>query len=162
MKKSVQIGFPEASPSTFLAGGVTRTLPRLVRSTKALELIFVGEKVADKEAENISLASRCFADDQFETKVTIFSDKPTQDTPMSMSLAKELLNRASDYDYKTALQYELEGMTFCSATDDWQKGVDVFKEKRKPVYGRDSKTRHGNLTIRCLLKSHFQSEIYPR
>ncbi len=52
-----------------------------------------------------------------------------------MSLAKEQLNAANDRSFETALRYELEGMTHCATTADWQEGVDAFKEKRKRIIG---------------------------
>lgn len=138
MKESAQIGFPEITIGTFLGGGVTHTLPRLVGLGKARELIFFGEKINGKEAERIGLANRCIADEIFDEDVKHFCDRLAQGAPISMALAKEQLNAANDRDYETALRYELEGMTFCSTTADWQEGVDAFKDKREPVFGKSS------------------------
>ena len=135
IKESAQIGFPEINIGTFLGGGVTHTLPRLVGLAKARELIFFGKKVNGNEAERIGLANRCFADDQFDVDVEQFCKQLAQGAPTSISLAKEQLNSASDRSYETALRYELEGMTHCASTADWQEGVDAFKENRKPKFG---------------------------
>lgn len=134
IKESAQIGFPEISIGTFLGGGVTHTLPRLVGLAKARELLFFGEKIDGIEAERIGLANRCIADENFIDGVEKFCKQLAQGAPISMALAKEQLNAANDHSYETALRYELEGMTFCSTTADWQEGIDAFKEKRKPVF----------------------------
>jgi len=136
MKESAQIGFPEIGLGTFLGGGVTHTLPRLVGLAKARELIFFGEKISGHEAQRIGLANRCFSDDDYSDAVTSFCQRLAEGAPISMALAKEQLNAASDRSYETALRYELEGMTYCASTPDWQEGVDAFKEKRKPKFGQ--------------------------
>lgn len=51
-----------------------------------------------------------------------------------MRLAKEQLNFAAERGFEAALTAELEGMTFCATTRDWQEGVDAFAEKRPPVF----------------------------
>ncbi len=134
IKASAQIGFPEISIGTFLGGGVTHTLPRLVGLAKSRELIFFGDKINGKEAERIGLANCCIEDSEFDEKVTLFCKKLSQGAPVSMALAKEQLNVANDREYETALRCELEGMTFCATTEDWQEGVNAFKEKRMPVF----------------------------
>jgi enoyl-CoA hydratase len=134
IKESAQIGFPEITIGTFLGGGVTHTLPRLIGLGKARELLFFGEKINGKEAERIGLANICVEDESFDEEVESFCRKLAEGAPSSMALAKEQLNAANDRSYETALRYELEGMTFCSTTSDWQEGVDAFKEKRKPVF----------------------------
>ncbi|MER2518074.1 MAG: enoyl-CoA hydratase/isomerase family protein, partial [Candidatus Accumulibacter phosphatis] len=50
MAESAQIGLPEVSIGTFLGGGVTYLLPRLVGLAKARELVFLGERIKGEEA----------------------------------------------------------------------------------------------------------------
>lgn len=134
MKASAQIGLPEVTIGTFLGGGVTHTLPRLVGLAKARELVFFGERIDAEEAVRIGLANRSFADDRFEAEVSAFCERLAGAAPNSMMLAKQQLNRAAELDFESALQCELEGMTFCATTRDWQEGVDAFREKRSPRF----------------------------
>lgn len=134
MKQSAQIGLPEVTIGTFLGGGVTHTLPRLVGLAKARELVFLGERVDGDEALRIGLANRSLPDDQFESGVASFCERLASAAPHSMQLAKKQLNRAAEQDFESALQCELEGMTFCATTRDWQEGVDAFREKRAPRF----------------------------
>lgn len=134
MKASARIGLPEITIGTFLGGGVTHTLPRLVGLAKARELVFLGEQIDGAEALRIGLANRCFADDDFEASVKAFCLRLAQGAPLSMQLAKRQLNEAAGQGFDAALQAELEGMTFCATTRDWQEGVDAFREKRPPRF----------------------------
>ena len=82
MAASAQIGLPEISIGTFLGGGVTYLLPRLVGLAKARELVFLGERINGEEAVRIGLASRVLPDDGFldaarEFALREFSCRPT-------------------------------------------------------------------------------------
>lgn len=134
MAEKAQIGLPEISLGNFLGGGVTVLLPKLVGLTKARELVFLGERIDGREAHRIGLATRVFPDDGFIESARSFTREIASKAPLSMELAKMMLNRAQDMTLDAALVAELEGMMFCSTTRDWQEGVDAFAERRAPVF----------------------------
>jgi len=134
MAESAKIGLPEISIGTFLGGGITYLLPRLVGLAKAREMVFLGERLGGEEAVRIGLASRVFPDEGFLGHARDFALKITGNAPFSMQLAKEQLNLAAERTFDAALTAELEGMMFCSTTKDWQEGIDAFAEKRVPVF----------------------------
>lgn len=134
MAESAKIGLPEISIGTFLGGGVTWLLPRLVGLAKARELVFLGERIDGAEAVRIGLANRVFADEGFLDSAREFARKIAVKAPFSMELAKEQLNMAAERTLDAALVAELEGMMFASTTRDWQEGIDAFAEKRSPVF----------------------------
>ena len=134
MAESAKIGLPEISIGSFLGGGITYLLPRLVGLAKAREMVFLGERVGSEEGVRIGLASRVFPDEGFLGHAREFALKIAGKAPFSMQLAKEQLNLAAERTFDAALTAELEGMMFCSTTKDWQEGVDAFAEKRAPVF----------------------------
>jgi enoyl-CoA hydratase len=134
MAESAKIGLPEIGLGTFLGGGITYLLPRLVGLAKARELVFLGERIGAQEAVQIGLACRTFPDNGFLDHAREFALKIAGKAPFSMQLAKEQLNMAAERTFDGALIAELEGMMFCSTTRDWQEGVDAFSEKRAPVF----------------------------
>jgi enoyl-CoA hydratase len=134
MAQTARIGFPEISLGNFLGGGVTALLPRLVGLAKARELVFLGEKIPADEAVAMGLAARVFPDDGFAGHCRQFALQIARKAPFSMRLAKEQLNTASDRPLDATLTAELEGMMFCSTTQDWQEGIDAFAAKRSPVF----------------------------
>jgi len=113
---------------------VTALLPRLVGLAKARELVFLGEKIPADEAVAMGLAARVFPDDGFAGHCRQFALQIARKAPFSMRLAKEQLNTASDRPLDATLTAELEGMMFCSTTQDWQEGIDAFAAKRSPVF----------------------------
>lgn len=134
MAESAQIGLPEISIGTFLGGGVTWLLPRLVGLARARELVFLGERIRGAEAVQIGLANRVLADQGFIDAAREFARRIAAKAPFSMTLAKRHLNFAAEGSLDAALVAELEGMMFASTTKDWQEGVDAFAEKRAPVF----------------------------
>lgn len=134
MAEQAQIGLPEISIGTFLGGGVTHLLPQLVGLAKARELVFLGERIDGTQAHAIGLATRVFPVASFMEDVYAFAARLAGKAPFSMALAKEQLNHGINRGMDAALIAELEGMTFCSTTRDWQEGVDAFAEKRSPVF----------------------------
>jgi enoyl-CoA hydratase len=134
MAASAQIGLPEISIGSFLGGGVTWLLPRLVGLAKARELVFLGKRIGAEEAVRIGLASRALPDDGFLDGARDFARRLAAKAPFSMQLAKEQLNMAAERTLDAALVAELEGMMFVSSTRDWQEGVNAFAEKRAPTF----------------------------
>ncbi|WP_198032152.1 enoyl-CoA hydratase/isomerase family protein [Mesorhizobium sp. WSM1293] len=134
MAASGRIGFPEVGLGAFLGGGVTHILPRLVGLAKARELLFLGRQIDGAEAVRIGLALNCIPNEEFAERVRTLASELSKKAPFSMQLAKERLAFAAEGTFEAALTGELEGMMFCSATRDWQEGVDAFAEKRAPVF----------------------------
>ncbi len=133
MKESALLWLPEVSIGTFVGGGVSGLLPRLVGLAKAREMIMTGRRVGGREAEAIGLAIRCFADADFETEVQVYAEILAQKAPLSLQFAKEHLNDTGR-SMETRLITELESLRACMVTQDWQEGVDAFAEKRTPVF----------------------------
>lgn len=134
MGENAQIGFPEVSIGTNVGGGVTQTLPRLVGLAKARELLFMGERINGAEAARIGLATRAVPDEALTQAAADFAASLASKAPVSMALAKALLNHGESRDMATQLGLELDGVFSCTVTEDWQEGVDAFAEKRAPRF----------------------------
>ncbi len=134
MSKSARLSLPEVSIGTFIGGGLSYLLPRLVGLAKARELIFQGDRISAKYAVKIGLANKRLSDDNFRDEALAFTRKLASKAPISMALAKRHLNLLSNQSLDSTLTSELEGMCFCATTEDWQEGVDAFSEKRSPVF----------------------------
>lgn len=134
MKESALIGFPEISIGTYMGGGISYLLPQLIGLVKSRELIFTGKKINGKEAYDIGLATKCFADDEFEKGVMEFAELISTKAPVSMAMAKKNFNNCGNYGYEAMQHIELECICGCMTTQDWQEGVNAFAEKRTPNF----------------------------
>lgn len=134
MAESAKIGFPEISIGTCVGGGVTQFLPRLVGLAKARELIFTGIKIDGTEAARIGMATRAVSDDALQSEAEKFISLLAIKAPISMSMAKRLLNNASYQSLEDQIKLEIDSVFICSTTADWQEGVNAFAEKRSPQF----------------------------
>jgi len=133
MKQGAEIGFPEVSIGTYIGGGVTETLPRLVGLARARELIFTGRRIDDAEAKAIGLAVATFSDAAFADGVAAFAGRIAAGAPVSMRFAKRHLNDAHQ-GHADRLVTEADALRVCMATEDWKEGVASFAERRPPVF----------------------------
>jgi len=134
MAERAQIGFPEVSIGTSVGGGVTQILPRLVGLNKARELLFLGTRIDGAEAQRIGLATQVHPDAELLERARQFALELAGKAPVSMTVAKNLLNQATGHDFATQLQLELDGVFSCTVTEDWREGVNAFAEKRAPRF----------------------------
>jgi len=133
MKGSALLWLPEVSIGTFIGGGVSGILPRLVGLARARELIMTGRRIDGREAAAIGLALKAFSDEAFEAGVDEFVQTLAGKAPLSMRFAKEHLNEPGRT-IETRLITELEALRACMVTEDWQEGINAFAERRQPTF----------------------------
>ncbi len=134
MANEATIGFPETSLGTFIGGGVTYHITKLLDMQKAKELIYTGKVLNGKEAVDYGLAFKNYPIDIFMDKVFEFAERLSEQAPLSMKFAKKLIQKAPFLDLDTVITLEAEAILACMTTEDWHEGINAFMEKRKPVY----------------------------
>jgi len=134
MAGEATIAFPETGLGTFVGGGVTCHLPRIVGLMKAKELVYSGRILDGKTAVSLGLALRCFPVANLMAETMTFAKMLSDRAPVSMQHAKKRLQQSSNLDIKTVLRLEAEAILSCMDTEDWHEGIRSFNEKRKPLY----------------------------
>lgn len=134
MAEEATLAFPETSLGTFVGGGVTWHLPRVVGLARAKELIYTGRVIDGREAVRLGLAVRAVPVDELEAEAMALARRLAGQAPLSMRLAKEQLQDAADHDLDAALRLEAEGILACMETDDWHEGASAFVERRAPRF----------------------------
>ncbi len=134
MAHEATIAFPETGLATFVGGGVTWILPRLVGLMKARELIYTGRVLTGPEAAACGLALGSYPAGELMQEALALAASLAEKGPLSLRLAKEHLWKSSERNLETALHMETDAILACMDTEDWAEGVAAFAEKRKPVY----------------------------
>ncbi len=128
MAQDARIGFPEAAIGTYVGGGVTQRLPRLVGMRKACELLFLGRQMTGAEAADCGLASSaCPAEDLQET-VQQLAGGLCANAPLSIARIKSALNQSGAHG--DVFRSEARDLLEIMRTADWQEGVRAFAERR--------------------------------
>jgi 2-(1,2-epoxy-1,2-dihydrophenyl)acetyl-CoA isomerase len=114
--------------------GGTFTLPRLVGSARATALIFLGEKVSAKEAEDIGMIYRCYDEELYLGNVQILAKTLAELPTRGLALTKKALNASlsNSFEQQLSLETQLQGQA--AQTDDYTEGVNAFLEKRKAQF----------------------------
>lgn len=132
--EEASLAFPETSLGTFVGGGATSHLPRLVGPARAKELVYTGRVVDGREAVALGLAMRCFPVARLFEEALALARSLAERAPLSMRFAKQRLQQWPAPDLATVLQLETDAILHCMDTEDWHEGVRAFGEKRKPEF----------------------------
>lgn len=134
MTETAEIGFPELRLGTYLGGGITYTLPRLVGMTNARKLLFLGERISGQTAFQMGLLHQVVPESQLSDVSNALVQKLASLAPVSVRFAKAHLKNHFASTSVVALQQETEALFYCMQTDDWKEGIRAFLEKRSPHF----------------------------
>ena len=127
-----QMGFPEVSIGTFVGGGITYRLPRLVGLRRATEMLVLGERFTGAQAAEWGLPYAAVAPDQLDGVADKLASALAAKAPISLARMKKALLTATELD--VALRDEATDLLAVMHTEDWAEGVRSFAERRTPVF----------------------------
>ena len=131
---SARFGFPETTIGRFISGGASLLLPRAVGVSWAKRLVFTGEHVDADEARAIGLVEEVVEDERLLARAEELARTIAGNAPVSIALAKRVLNRVALGDPETALAFETEGLLATYATADNERGAAAFARREKPDF----------------------------
>ena len=114
--------------------GLVYFLPRLIGTSKALELIFTGRIIDAEEAERLGIVNQVVPADQLEAVTKELALKLAKRPPIALGLAKISVYQGLQMDLATSIQWEGRGHLICRFSEDSKEGVQAFKEKREPQF----------------------------
>jgi enoyl-CoA hydratase len=127
-----RIGFPEVSIGTFVGGGVTHRLPRLVGLRRATDLLVLGERCTGAQAEGWGLAYASVPAGDVLAAAGELATTLAAKAPLSLARMKAALR--ADESLEGALRSEARDLLAVMGTQDWAEGVAAFAQRRAPVF----------------------------
>lgn len=134
MAEQATLGLPEIGLGTFVGGGVTYVLPRLVGLSRAKELVYTGRVIDGREAVAIGLALQCHPLDTLQEQAAALARRLVAGAPIPMTFAKRLMQESAERGIGPALERETEAILACMESEDWKEGLRAFAEKRDPAF----------------------------
>lgn len=122
-----RVGLVPDSGSTFF-------LPRMIGSTKALELMYTADKMSAQQANEYGLVNKLSSSEEVLKEAIAFAEKLAKGPTMAYALTKRAVNKAIFDDLEELLEYEAQLQEIAGKSDDFQEGVKAFIEKREPAY----------------------------
>jgi 2-(1,2-epoxy-1,2-dihydrophenyl)acetyl-CoA isomerase len=115
-------------------GGGTFTLPRLVGSAKAMEILAFDRPISAEQALTWGLVTEVVENGQAVNRALDMVQEITK-LPLSSFLAsKKLLTDSFHTPFEHQLEKEREFLAWCADHPNGQEGIKAFLEKRSPVY----------------------------
>lgn len=131
MADDARMGFPEVSIGTFVGGGVTHRLPRLIGLRRAIDLLVLGERFTGEQAADWGVA-RVSTHDAVRADATALARTLAAKAPLSFARMKAALHLDPTIDQ--AFDAEAEDLLDMMKTEDWAEGVAAFAANRSPRF----------------------------
>jgi 2-(1,2-epoxy-1,2-dihydrophenyl)acetyl-CoA isomerase len=118
-------------------GGATFSLPRIVGSRKALELMLLAETFDARAALDVGLVNWVVEDGALGAETARIAQRLAGGASRALAETRQLVDCSFERTLAEQLEAEVEAFARCSETRDFAEGVTAFVEKRKPVFKGD-------------------------
>lgn len=129
---TAELMLSEVTHGLFETNGVMYFLPRVVGLGRATQWLLTGERVPAAQLLAAGFLTEVVPGDRLAARARELAETIAGNAPVSVRLVKSLLRRTWDVDLEAMLQYEVDGMLRCMASDDIEEGLRAFAEKRAP------------------------------
>lgn len=114
--------------------GASWSLPRLVGTAKAKELLLLGGTVSATEAQALGLATKVVAADEFDSAVGQFAERLAAGPTQAYGSIRQAVVYSAAHGLAESLANEAEHMAATGASQDHRNAVDAFLAKEKPSF----------------------------
>ncbi|WP_458210649.1 enoyl-CoA hydratase/isomerase family protein [Haladaptatus sp. NG-SE-30] len=132
--EGARLGFPEVGLGLIPGGGGTQRLPRLVGEGQAMRLILTGDVISAGEARELGLVELVADDEPLDDVVSDLTESIAENSPLTLSYAKDAVKASSRMDLSSGIEYETELFVQLFATDDKDEGIVAFLDDREPEW----------------------------
>jgi enoyl-CoA hydratase/carnithine racemase len=110
------------------------SLPRVVGTQRALDMIWTGKMITAQEALDIGYVMAVYEPDELMPKVTEYARQLAKGPATAIQLAKKLVYRSANLPFDEHLDMAQMAMFIAQSTDDAREGPKAFVEKREPQF----------------------------
>lgn len=115
-----------------LDSSISYTLPRLVGTNVAKELVYTGEILDAEEALELGILNHVYPDDAFEEEVIALTENIASGPTVALRHAGRLLDEGPTKSFESAVTDEWTAQAIVFETDDHEEGVRAFLDDREP------------------------------
>ena len=132
--EKAKFGVPEIKIGVLPGAGGMYRLARIVGMRMAKELVFIGDPIDAKTAQEIGLANRVFPVETFMDEVKTLARKIASRSSITLSIAKKALNDSQDAHDPQGVYRDIDALGIVFSTNDQKEGMAAFVEKRDPKF----------------------------
>jgi enoyl-CoA hydratase len=133
-KDAGKIGLPEVTLGVLPGTGGTQRLPRLIGTSRALDMMITGKLLSPDEALAIGLVNYVYPKESFAKDVQTYAAALAHGPARAVSLIKRSVVEGIEVPLTAGLALERELQNRLFVTEDAKEGLSAFTEKRKPNF----------------------------
>lgn len=114
--------------------GACYLLPRIVGTSKALEILYTGDWVDAEQALRIGLLSKLVPSEDLQKEARALAERIAKSPPIVTRFVKQLVYKGLTSDLATNLDFTAAATAMTMFTKDHEEGVAAWLEKREPKY----------------------------
>ena len=114
--------------------GSTWFLARSVGYTKALEIIYGGEKISAAACEEMGIVNRVVPAEDLMSEAMLLAKSLSKKAPMAFDATKRAINYALNHSLFDTIAFEADQQMALIASEDHMEGVMAFMQKRAPEF----------------------------
>lgn len=114
--------------------GLTVTLPALVGSQRALELLYTGARLDGQRGAEIGLLDRFVPDENIRSEAIAFATDIAASAPLAVDSIRQTMRGHLADAVRAATDREKAEQERLTQTNDWQEGVRATAERRPPNF----------------------------
>lgn len=132
--ENTKMGLPEVNLGLFPGAGGTQRLPRIVGTSKAMEIMMFGTPINAEEAKQYGLVNKVVASGTVDEEAMNWAKTLAQKPKLAIENIKKTIHHGSNLPLSEGLRYEMELFAEMFVSEDAKEGVNAFLEKRTPNF----------------------------
>jgi 2-oxoglutaroyl-CoA hydrolase len=132
--ETTQIGLPEMRLGMIPGSGGTQRVARMAGLGRAMDMILRTRRLSAEEARSWGLLTEVVPVNELDARVNALVDELLAVSPLAFKVGKEALHASMEVPLSAGLALEGRMYGFLRTTEDFQEGVQAFKEKRRPRF----------------------------
>ena len=132
--ENAMMGLPEVGLGIMPGFGGSQRLPRLIGTSRALELILTGKSISAEEALSWGIVSKVVPEGEALNAAKEMMKEILTKAPMSIKMSIEAVNRGMNMSLDEGLAIESDRFGLLCGTEDMKEGMNAFLEKREAKF----------------------------
>jgi enoyl-CoA hydratase/carnithine racemase len=129
-----RLGTPEVTLGVLPGNGGTQRLPRLIGSSRALDLMVTGRTLMPEEAHGYGILDRLFAPEELHERTLEYARSLASGATKAIGNIKLAVHEGLALGLAGGLEREQELVEELFRSEDAREGIAAFGEKRKPAF----------------------------
>lgn len=131
---TARFALPETELGLSVTNGLTHLLAQTIGPLRAKEFIMLGETISGHEAYKLGLVNRVVKEEDLDAEVAGVTRRILRKAPLSIELAKSLVNADSDADLVRALERETDAAVRAELGSHAQQMIREFADRGRRTF----------------------------